>query len=101
MRRAVEELVAGSVDERDVELGLEDVRGTGDAAGVAEPGAPRGPVREDDRELVDVVGPIDGLVEEDALAAECLARLAVDLEEDGLHGRELGQGVDDLGETAE
>ena len=67
-------------------------------------GAPDGLVQggagdEDRREQVGVVAAGERVVDDDALAAEDVDRLAVEAEENAVHRRELGERVDDLGEA--
>ena len=84
------------VDQRDAERSLEDVGVAGDSARVADRGAVGRSVDEDRRQLVVVVGASLRSVEDDALAAEDGDGLALDLEDDRLDRRELGERVDDL-----
>ena len=95
----VGELLARRVEDRDPERGLEDVRAAGDPSGVAERGAEGRSVDEHRRQLIGEVRTADGTVQDDPFAAEHGHRLALDLEDDRLDGRELGQRVDDLGEA--
>ena len=99
-RLLIGDRLAGPVEERDPERRLEQaLGGAGDAAGVAERGARRRPVDEDRRQLVVEPRPADRPVEDDPLAAEDRHDRAVDLEQDRVDRRELGQRVDDLGEA--
>ena len=78
--------------------------------GVEQGGAPRWPIDEDQRQVVVAVSrPRDGLVQGDPLGRtvvrvghpeQRLERLTVDLEADPIDGRELRQGVRDLGQTS-
>ena len=99
--RLVGERVAVAVEQLDPELRLEHVGEAAHGPGVAQRGTPRRPVDEDRRQLVVVVLAAHRVVEDHALAAEHGHGFAVELEQDAVDRRELGERVHDLGEPGE
>ena len=100
-RLLVDELLAVPVEQGDAKRGLEHVGIARDATGIAERSAPGRAVDEDVRQDRRVIGPADRTVEDGTLATEGMDLTALDLEEDRLDRRELGQGVDDLREPTQ